>query len=56
MPRIKPASLQENTMNTIRSRRALLAGAPAVAAAALAIGGIANTVAIAMSKGSSEPR
>jgi hypothetical protein len=37
------------------SRRALLTAAPAVAAAALAIGGIANAVAIAMSKAPVSP-
>jgi hypothetical protein len=45
MPALSPAFLQENTMNTIRSRRALLAGAPAVAAAALAAGTTVNGLA-----------
>jgi hypothetical protein len=55
MPALPPAFLQENTMNTIRSRRALLAGAPVAAAAALAGGTVANAVAIAMSKAPVNP-
>jgi hypothetical protein len=37
------------------TRRALLAGAPAAAAGALAVAGIANTVAIGMSKAEGDP-
>jgi hypothetical protein len=40
---------------TIPTRRALLVGAPAVAAGALAVAGIANTVAIGMSKADVDP-
>jgi hypothetical protein len=40
---------------TIPTRRALLAGAPAAAAGALAVAGIANTVAIGMSKAEVDP-